>query len=171
MANPVREKAVEGLHVGDTITFQRCFSQADVQAFGDLTRDYNPVHYEPRWTAAKGFDGLICHGLLIGSMVCEIGGQIGWLATGMHFQFIRPVYLGDRIECTLTITQLDADGHAEAEAVFSKTDGPQVGLAHLSGRVPVQKDRKLLQTFLDEGDPLNKLANAPRGRYRWSRKK
>ncbi len=45
--------------------------------FGDITRDYNPVHYDFRWVEAKGFKGLICHGLIVGSMICEFGGQVG----------------------------------------------------------------------------------------------
>jgi acyl dehydratase len=78
-------------------TFSRTFTKRDVEIFGDITRDYNPVHYEERFTLVKGFSGLICHGLLIGSMVCELKGQVGWLASGMEFRSLSPVYIGDRI--------------------------------------------------------------------------
>ena len=82
MINPMRQRCIDGLKVGDTLSFSRTFTQADTEQFGELTRDYNPVHYDERWASAKGFKGLICHGLLVGSMICEIGGQIGWLASG-----------------------------------------------------------------------------------------
>ena len=83
MPSTLRKQAATGLKPGDTFVLTRTFSQEETKAFGDLTRDYNPVHYDPRWTRAKGFDGLICHGLLVGSMICEFGGQLAWLATGM----------------------------------------------------------------------------------------
>ena len=97
MTNPIRQKAIEGLKERASFTYSRSFTQKETEIFGDLTRDYNPVHYDLRWVEAKGFKGLICHGLIVGSMICEFGGQVGWLATGMNFKFIKPVYFGDMI--------------------------------------------------------------------------
>ena len=77
MSNPFRTAAVRGIKPGDTFRFNRTFAREDTLAFGDMTRDYNPVHYDDRWTALKGFSGHICHGLLVGSMICEFGGQVG----------------------------------------------------------------------------------------------
>ncbi len=66
MSKFMRMQAIEGLKTGDRFFFFRTFSREEPLAFGDLTRDYNPVHYDTRWTDAKGFDGHICHGLLVG---------------------------------------------------------------------------------------------------------
>ncbi len=109
MGNPLRERMIKGLQPGDTFCFSRRFSQKETELFGDLTRDYNPVHYDARWTRSKGFSDLICHGLLVGGMICEFGGQVGWLATGMRFRFLQPVYFGDTIECKITLTRLEFD--------------------------------------------------------------
>ena len=79
MPNPIRQQAISGLKQGDTFSYQRRFTESETQDFGRLTRDYNPVHYDMRWAAGKQFAGLICHGLLVGSMICEFGGQVGWL--------------------------------------------------------------------------------------------
>ena len=87
----MRLNVVQGIQPGDSFSYTRTSTRDDTNAFGDLTRDYNPVHYDSRWTDLKGFKGLICHGLLVGSMICEFGGQAGWLATGMNFKFIKPV--------------------------------------------------------------------------------
>jgi hypothetical protein len=38
-------------------------------------------------------------------------------------------------------------------------DGLQVCRAHLSGRLPDNRERKLLQQMVDEGDPTNGLAD------------
>lgn len=157
MANPFRESAVKGLGKGDSFSYKRVFTQDDTIAFGDLTRDYNPVHYDSRWASAKGFQGLICHGLLVGSMICEFGGQVGWLASGMNFKFLKPVYFDDTILCTVTITRIEDNGRAEAEAFFKNQNGDHVCYAYLKGRLPLGYERDLLNQMIQEGDPTNKL--------------
>lgn len=155
MANPIRDRAVQGLQPGDTFCFTRRFSQKETRDFGDLTQDYNPVHYDVRWSTTKGFKGLICHGLLVGGMICEFGGQVGWLATGMTFKFLYPVYFEDIIQCRVTLTSVQESGRAEAEAVFTNQDGRQVVLATLTGRLPREGEKALLNQMVSEGDPFN----------------
>jgi hypothetical protein len=77
----------------------------------------------------------------------------------MKFKFLKPVYFGDTVRCTLTITKIDGKGRAEAEALFTNQDGAQVGHANLSGRLPLDLDRQLLNQMISEGDPTNKLSN------------
>lgn len=158
-SNPMRLKAIEGLREGDTFTYTRVFSQNETDIFGDITRDYNPVHYDPRWADAKGFQGLICHGLLVGSMICEFGGQVGWLATGMNFKYIKPVYFGEPVRISITITKIEESGRAEAEAFFTNGKDEKVCYAHMTGRVASEQDRDLLKQMVDEGDPTNKLSS------------
>jgi acyl dehydratase len=160
MPNIMRQQAIEGLKAGDSFTYTRKFTQAETTRFGDMTRDYNPVHYDTRWTAAKGFTGLICHGLLVGSMICEFGGQVGWLATGMNFKFIRPVFFDDTVTCTVTIVKISTSGRAEAEAQFINSDGEAVCHAHMTGRLPLEHERRLLEQMVDEGDLTNPLHEA-----------
>ena len=76
----IRRRTVAGLKAGDTFTLTRTFTADDVEAFARLTRDTNPIHFNRRFIACKGFDDRICHGLLVGGMITEVGGQIGWLA-------------------------------------------------------------------------------------------
>tara|TARA_R110002167_G_scaffold145518_2_gene336489 strand:+ start:2008 stop:2397 length:390 start_codon:yes stop_codon:yes gene_type:complete len=89
----IREQTVRGLKAGDVFTVTRTFTENDTVTFGEISRDMNPIHYDEHFAAAKGFRGKICHGLLVGGMITEVGGQIGWLASGMNFRFRRPVYL------------------------------------------------------------------------------
>jgi 3-hydroxybutyryl-CoA dehydratase len=153
----IRSKAVTGLAVGDTFITTRSFSQDETNDFGHLTRDYNPVHYEERFANVKGFKGLICHGLLTGSMICEAGGQIGWLASRMDFRFKRPVYFGDSITCRITITSIEANGKAEARAIMTNQDGVEVLEAWLEGILPGPDEKEVLQAMQAEGDPTNPL--------------
>jgi 3-hydroxybutyryl-CoA dehydratase len=153
----IRQKTIQGLAAGDTFVVLRQFTEEDVLAFADVTRDYNPIHFEKRFVQTKNFNGRICHGLLVGSMLTEIGGQIGWLASEMNFRFKRPVYLGDTIECTFTISEIDERNRARAEAIYRNQDGTIVLEADLAGILPGTPEREVLDTMVAEGDPTNKL--------------
>jgi acyl dehydratase len=148
---------MEGLSPGMTFTFARTFTREDVEVFGDITRDYNPIHYEERFTRLKGFSDLICHGLLVGSMICELGGQVGWLASGMEFRFVRPVYIGETITCRITIEEVDQRNFARATGTFTNEDGQRVLEATLTGFIPAAREREVLAKMMAEGDPTNKL--------------
>lgn len=152
-----REVAEGTLGAGSSVRFSRTFTWQDVEAFGKITRDYNPVHYEPRFAEKKGFRGLICHGLLVGSMICEPGGQWAWLASGMSFRFLKPVYVGDTVTCHMRILEVDHKGRAKAHATFTNQREELVMEAELRGFLPSQAEQALLRKMLEEGDPTNPL--------------
>ena len=152
-----RRQAIEGLAAGMTFEFSRTIDAADVEAFGTMTRDYNPVHYDQRFAATKGLAGLICHGLLVGSMVCEVGGQIGWLASGIDFHFLRPVTIGDTVTCKVTIDSIDEKNRAEAMAIWTNSSGDIVLRATMRGQIPGNHEKQILTKMVAEGDPTNKL--------------
>jgi len=146
---------MKGIRAGDVFTVSRTFTAKDTHAFGDITRDYNPVHYDDRFSSAKGFSSPICHGLLVAGIITEIGGQIGWLASGMNFHFMRPVYFGDTVTCAVTILSVDDRGRARATAAYTNQRGEKVLAAELTGILPGEKDREVLRTMAAEGDPTN----------------
>lgn len=140
----MRLRAAAGLKAGDVFEVTRTFNQAETEAFGRLTRDFNPVHYDQDFARGKGLDGLICHGLLVAGLICEVGGQIAWLASGMNFRFRRPVHFGDTVTCRLTITQVDPRGRARAEAVYTNQRGEVVQEAVITGILPNAAERAAL---------------------------
>lgn len=146
----IREKAVAGLKAGDAFTVTRTFTEADTRLFGEISRDHNPIHYEDRFVESRNLKGRICHGLLVGGMITEVGGQIGWLASGMNFRFRQPVYFGDTITCVFTITEVDERNRARAEAVLSNQQGETVIDAWLTGVLPGPRERDVLSELLSE---------------------
>jgi acyl dehydratase len=155
----VRERAAEGLQVGDSFRTARTFTDDDVIRFAQISRDYNPVHFDARFAKARKFPGPICHGLLAASLATEVGGQIGWLASAMNFRFKGPVYVGETITCTWIITAIDQNARAKASVTFTKQDGLTVIEAEISGIVPGVEERKVLSQMLSEGDPTNGLTD------------
>jgi acyl dehydratase len=153
----IRNKTIQGLAAGDTFVVTRQFTQADMLSFADVTRDYNPIHFEKRFADVKNFRDPICHGLLVGSILTEVGGQIGWLASEMNFRFKRPVYFGDTIECTFTISEIDERNRARADVIYRNQDGTIVLEADLAGIVPGEPEREVLEAMVADGDPTNRL--------------
>lgn len=152
----IREKTIQGLKVGDSFTVVRTFSEAEMVSFSEVTRDYNPVHFDKRFSTVKKLNDRICHGLLVASIITEIGGQIGLLASVMNFRFKRPVYFGDTITCILTITEIDERNRAKTQAEFKNQDGIIVLQAELEGILPGNPERDVLTMMINEGDPTNK---------------
>ena len=154
----IRNKTIEGLKTGDHFSISHTFKEEDILSFADITRDYNTVHFDDRFSKAKNFRGRICHGLLVGSMLTEIGGQIAVLASRMDFSFKKPVYFGDTITCAWTFTDIDPKGRVRAEADFRNQDGTLVISVTCKGIIPNVEERVILKAIVDNGDPTNKLS-------------
>jgi 3-hydroxybutyryl-CoA dehydratase len=155
----IRNRAIAGLKVEDTFTVVRTFTEQDMVQFADITKDYNAAHFDDRFAAVKNLRGRICHGLLVASMITQIGGQTGWLASRFDLRFIKPVYFGDTITCRLTLNDIDEKGWAKATAVYQNQEEITVLKAYLEGVLPGDAERKVLKVMVDEGDPTNRFEN------------
>lgn len=161
----IRRQAIEGIHEGQTFRVTRTFREPDMHRFSEITGDYNPVHFDNRFAHAKKFKARICHGLLVGSMLTEIGGQCGWLATRMDFLFKKPVYFGETITCELTITQIDPRNRAAARAVFTNQHQAVVLEAKLEGFLPNRAEKNILSQMIAEDDPTNRNGSCSTGAF------
>ncbi len=155
----IRQRAAKGLRKGDRFTITRRFTAEDINAFATLSRDYNPVHCDGPYVELKGLRAPIAHGLLTGSLLTEIGGQIGWFASAMAFRFKKPVYAGETLTCHWLISDIDDRGRAKAEINIINQDQTTVLTAEITGVIPNENERKRLTEMLAEGDPTNGLTN------------
>lgn len=153
----IRGRAIEGIRAGDVFVARRTFSEKETNDFADISMDYNPIHFDRRFTDIKGFEGPVCHGLLVGGMVTEIGGQIGMLASGMNFRFRKPVYFGDTVTCRLTVEEIDDRNRVKCSAVFTNQEDRVVLEAELFGIVPGPAEQEVMGKMVSEGDPTNRL--------------
>jgi acyl dehydratase len=88
---------MEELEEGKTLTYERTFTVEEVQQFADLSGDAQPRHTEP------DADGrVMVQGLLTATMPTKLGGDREVLAPKMEFEFLHPVYTGERITCSAT---------------------------------------------------------------------
>jgi acyl dehydratase len=117
--------------VGETFTAARTFTTRDVRRFADVTNDTQPIHTEP-----DGEGRLVVHGLLTGSLLTDIGGDLELLARTMEFEFHRPVRTGERITCTWTVEECEEREDRYdlgSDVVFRDEDGAAVATARVTG--------------------------------------
>jgi len=136
----IRKRLLEGVSAGDTFTVTRTFTEDDLHLFTGVSHDHNPIHFNEAYAAAKGFQGPVCHGLHVGSLVTEIGGQLSMLAAGMNFRFRHPVYYGDTITCTLTIDEMDQRDRVKCTAMFVNQKEETVIEGQLFGTLPNKEE-------------------------------
>jgi acyl dehydratase len=121
------------LQVGDVRAYKRTFTVADVRAFADISGDRGRQHIEP------GPDGRVwVHGLLTATIPTKLGGDLNYLARTMTFEFVRPVFSGDEIECRATITKAEKQpgrSYYEMEIVCTNQLGKDVLRATTAGVV------------------------------------
>ena len=102
----------------------RTFGMADIRAFAQVSHDAGVHHVEPD---ASG--RLMVHGLLTATIATELGGELDYIARSMEFEFLRPVWTGDTIECLATVLSVDerpARWRYEFSFEFSNQDGDLV---------------------------------------------
>lgn len=127
-------EAFDEMHVGQTFSFRRTFTDGDVAMFCGVTGDYNPYHQDAEFARESFYGRLTIPGLLTGSMLTHIGGLLGFLAAEMSFEYLGPVFVGDTISCTVTVVRKDEEKRrVECEAAFVSGDGDEVLRASFAG--------------------------------------
>lgn len=118
---------------GDVLTYRRAFTTDEVRDFGEITGDQQAIHTEP------DEDGrLVVQGLLTGSLMTKIGGDLRFIARTMAFEFRQPVRTGEAVTCEWTVDSREEreDRYLyEGSVVFSNEDGEVVADASVSGLV------------------------------------
>ena len=121
--------STESLRIGQKVMISRIVNEVDIEAFAKLSLDRNPVHFDEDFAAKTIFGRRIAHGmigmaLISGALTELMGNGNVWLSATIKFE--KPVFIGDELSCTLTITELKRRGIATIEAVINKASGEVV---------------------------------------------
>ncbi len=97
--------------IGDTASFSKTISDADIQAFADVSGDHNPLHLDEEFAKTTRFGRRIAHGMLSASLLSStIANQLpGSIYLSQTLRFVSPVYLGDTITTRVTVTAIRED--------------------------------------------------------------
>jgi 3-hydroxybutyryl-CoA dehydratase len=107
--------------VGKTLSLSRMISEKDIEAFAELSLDRNPIHFDETFASQSIFKQRIAHGMLgvaiISGVLTELMGKGNlWLSTSVAFK--KPIFIGDTLTCTLSITSIDRRRIASINAVI-----------------------------------------------------
>ena len=124
----------EAAVVGKKAAFSRTFTEADVALFIGVTWDVNPYHTNDAYASASQFKRRIVPGLLTASLLTHLGGLWAFLATGMHFEFLAPVYVGDTITAETEVVEVeDSRRWVRWQCRCTNGDGQEVIRAEITG--------------------------------------
>jgi 3-oxoacyl-[acyl-carrier protein] reductase len=97
------------IQIGDQATLVHKISQEDVQAFADLTGDFNPLHMDEEYARKTEFKKPVVHGMLSASFISTIIGTLlpgkGSLWLSQSLEFLGPVYINDEITLIAEVKQ------------------------------------------------------------------
>lgn len=97
--------------LGQTASFRKTVTEADVVLFAGITGDHNPVHTDEEYARSTPFGRRIAHGLLTSSLVSTVlGNQLpgpGTIYLSQSLRFMAPVFIGDTVTASVEVTALD----------------------------------------------------------------
>jgi acyl dehydratase len=106
------------LEAGSELRWSRTFTAEDVELFGRVSGDRGIHHVQ-----ADPQGRLVVQGLLTATLPTKLGGDQDFLARDMVFEFLRPVFTGDTIDCVVAVTRVEKQpGRTYAEMAASCTN-------------------------------------------------
>lgn len=100
-------------YVGQSGSFSKTLMQSDVYQFAGIVGDFNPVHMNEVEARNSIFGKQVCHGMLTASLISTVIGTVmpgqGSIYLGQTLKFLKPVFFGDTITATVTITDIDKE--------------------------------------------------------------
>lgn len=96
----------DDLPIGRKTVISRTMTAADVDAFGHLSGDLNPLHMDDAFAARSPFGRRVVHGLLTGALVSTAHTQLtgpGFAYVGQELRFLAPVFIGDEVTVEVAV--------------------------------------------------------------------
>ena len=95
------------LGVGSTFTKTIIADERTIKEIAEVSGDMNPIHLDKAYAERSMFGRRIAHGLFcINAISMILGNHLpgnGTILLSQNFQYIKPVYIDDQIEVTVTI--------------------------------------------------------------------
>lgn len=111
MTAAIKGHYIEDLTVGQSASYSRTITEADIQQFGAVSGDLNPLHFDEEYARTTIFKGRIAHGMLSASFLSTVlGTQLpgaGSIFLSATIRFKAPVRIGDTVVATCTAREIN----------------------------------------------------------------
>ncbi|MCZ8345877.1 MAG: MaoC family dehydratase [Leptospiraceae bacterium] len=100
-------KTFEEIQIGESASFSKTITEADIILFAGISGDFNPLHMNEEYAKTTIFGKRIAHGGLAASLLAPVLGNqlpgLGTVALETVTKFRKPTYIGDTITCTVQV--------------------------------------------------------------------
>jgi len=107
------EKRYDEFRVGDTTTFSKTVTEADILLFAAVSGDNYPLHMDAEYAKATRFAQRAAHGMLTASLLSTVNGLMlqkpGGIYVEQSVRFRRPVFIGDTLTARSEVIELIAE--------------------------------------------------------------
>ena len=104
---------IDDLRPGMSESFTRTVTESDIQKFGEISGDVNPVHFDEDFAKGTIFKGRIAHGVLSAAYISTVLGMQmpgpGTIFMSLTTRFKAPVRIGDTVTATVTVREVVAE--------------------------------------------------------------
>jgi 3-hydroxybutyryl-CoA dehydratase len=120
--------------IGASVTFTKTVSEADVYLYAGVTGDFSPNHIDEVYMSDGRYGRRIAHGTLLTGFMSAASARMPLGRTVSlgydKMRFLAPVFFGDTISTTYTLTSIDDQKRrAYADVRCVNQDGTLVAVA------------------------------------------
>ena len=122
---------MQEIKLGDSASFTKTVTEADITLFAGYSGDFNPAHINAVEAEQGMFHGRIAHGMLSAGFISAVLGMYlpgpGTIYMGQELRFVKPVYIGDTVTATCTVVErIEEKNRLKLETVVTNQKGESV---------------------------------------------
>lgn len=95
------EYVLDDIEIGQKEKFEVVVTESLVNAFADISGDYNPLHMDENYANSTNFKHRVCHGMLLASFFSRLIGMYLPGKNALYFsqsvKFVSPCFIDDKI--------------------------------------------------------------------------
>jgi len=142
-------KTIEEISVGDSASFSKTISDADIYLFAGITGDYNPLHVSEEFARLTPFGGRIAHEGITNSLIAPVLGTIlpglGTVALETTCKYLEPVYPRDTVTATAKVVEKDeTNNKLTMELTWTNQEGKLVASGQAKVKPPAEDLKRTL---------------------------
>ena len=103
----------EDLFVGQSASFSKTITEADLVLFAGVSGDFNPIHVNEEYAKTTMFKARIAHGMISGALISSVFGMKlpgpGCIYVSQAMKFKAPVFVSDTVKAQVEVTGLVPD--------------------------------------------------------------
>jgi phosphate acetyltransferase len=139
----IENRTFAEIAVGDSATLTRTLSEQDISLFAAASGDINPTHLDRGYMKKSDRGGVVGHSLWGGALISSLLGNVlpgpGTVYRRQDLRFFRPVFVGDTVTLTITVTDKKPEDLVIFECRLVNQDQAVVLAGTAEVRAPTEK--------------------------------